>query len=185
MQKALGPGLRRVGVPIAHFGGKGIDVQPIEQFCAERGDDVELRRVHVGVDEPWSEQMAAPVDARPVRARRRLGRQRPGDAAILDQQLTARDEAHWLARIDRESGVGGEVGQIGLYRKAKGVFGVLHVRWVLAQPQAPRRRKCLAAGVPAGNFSAWCEKTKTKLYTKFPPSAMLVSWFQPKVDACI
>ena len=77
---------------VARLGGEGVRRQPVEQLAAVAGDDVDLRAVHVGVDEARQDQAAAVVVARASRrraarpARRRCGRPRraasgPGESA--------------------------------------------------------------------------------------------------------
>ena len=42
--------------------GKGVVVQPVEQFGAIGGDDLHLREMHMGVDEAGQEEMRPVVD---------------------------------------------------------------------------------------------------------------------------
>ena len=59
-------GVRAVGV--ARLGGKGVRRQPVEQLAAVAGDDVDLRAVHVAVDEARHDRVPAPIDDLGVRA---------------------------------------------------------------------------------------------------------------------
>jgi xanthine dehydrogenase small subunit len=52
------------------LGGKGVRRQPVEQFGAEARDDVDLRAVHVGVDEAGQDEATGVVVARPALSRR-------------------------------------------------------------------------------------------------------------------
>ena len=57
----------RVGV--AQLGGEGVGLQPVQQAGAPAADHVQLRAVHVGVDEARHQQAAAVVHTLPVGAR--------------------------------------------------------------------------------------------------------------------
>ncbi len=101
-------GVRRVGV--ARLGREGVRRQPVEQLGAVARDHVELRAVHVGVDEAGQDQPAAVVVALPVFAGR-LGLD-GDDAAAFDQQPVVGAEAH-RRRIDVAPGRrGAEIEQV-------------------------------------------------------------------------
>ena len=127
VEEQLGPGggHRRIGV--AHLGREGVGLQPVEQLGAVAGDDVELRAVHMGVDEAGHQQPAALVLDRPDRGVRREGRGRldTGDAPGLDQQPVVGPPAHARheagGRVGRSpAGIGVEVEQVGAQRQAVG-----------------------------------------------------------------
>ena len=101
----------RVG--IAQLGRKGVSLEPVQQLGAVAGNHLQLRHVHMGVDEARHQQLAAVVVLRPggvggfgLHA---------GDAAVVHQQPVVRPPAqagrclagHAPARV------GGEVEQIG------------------------------------------------------------------------
>ncbi len=114
-------GHRRVGISL--LGGEGIALQPVEQGAAVARDHIELRAVHMGVDEAGQDQPAAVVDALPARvglAVHRARRLRIDDAAVLDQQPVVGPPAH-TGRVGGrcEAGVGGEIEQVSPQRDTR------------------------------------------------------------------
>ena len=90
VEEAPGRGLGMRRLAVQRFGRVGVRLEPVEQLGAVAGDHVELRAVHMGVDEAGQHQPAAMVDALPVVAGR-LGLE-AGDAVALDQQPMRRAE---------------------------------------------------------------------------------------------
>jgi hypothetical protein len=107
-------GMRRLGM--ARLGGKGVRRQPLEQLGAVARDHVELRAVHVGVDEAGQDPAAGVLPPRPALARR-LGLDR-GDAPVLDQQPVVGPPAHRPALDLAPAGRRGEVEQVAVQRQA-------------------------------------------------------------------
>ena len=86
-----GSSSRAIGMAL--FGRKGVALQPVEQRAAVARDHVELRAVHMGVDEPRQDQPAAVIDALPAGVRtairhrvHRSRGERVDDSAVLDHQ---------------------------------------------------------------------------------------------------
>jgi hypothetical protein len=101
-------GMRNVGV--ARFGRKGMRRQPVEQLGAVAGDDVDLRAVHVRVDEAGQHEPAAVVVPFPALAGR-FGLD-AGDAAGIDQQPVIRAKAHRDGIAIAPGRLAGEIEQI-------------------------------------------------------------------------
>ena len=102
--------VRRVGMPL--LGRKGVGVEPIQQPAAVAGDRVELRAVHMGVDEARQHQAAAVVVPGPTVVGGLAALLGTDDAATLDQQPVVGAQAH-RARFGRSpSGRGDEVEQV-------------------------------------------------------------------------
>ncbi len=91
--RRTGLGLRRIGH--AHFGREGVGVEPVQQLCAPGADDVELRAVHMAVDEAGQDQLALVVDGAPV-GTGRVGL-RADDAPVFDEQPMVGPKAHGRA----------------------------------------------------------------------------------------
>ena len=117
VEEALGAALRmqRIGQP--RLGREGVRVQPVEQLGAVAGDHVELRAVHVRVDEAGQDQPAAVVVLHMVGRRRLRARLCAADATVLDQQPVIGPEAH-RRRLGRAPfGGRGEVEQVATQRQ--------------------------------------------------------------------
>ncbi len=109
LQKTLGAQLAQLGVGVARFGREGVALQPVEQRRTEGGDDIELRRVHMGIDEARHHQMAAPVLPRPARVGGLVGGPHRMHPALLDQQPAVGLEAHGAGGVFAPAGVAQEV----------------------------------------------------------------------------
>jgi hypothetical protein len=92
------------------LGREGVGVEPVEQLRAVAGDNVELRAVHMGIDQPRRDQPAAVVVALPAAAG--VSGAAAGDAAVFDQQPVIGVEAHLRRSDAAEAGVGSDVEQI-------------------------------------------------------------------------
>ena len=94
-----------VAVAKRGLGGKGILLQPLEQLLAVGGDDVDLRVVHVAVDEARHDQVAGPVGLdRGAGVARDDGRRRPDldDLAGRDGDRAVAVEVDGRVRRDPE-----------------------------------------------------------------------------------
>ena len=117
IEKERRRGLGMAGVGMARLGGKGVRRQPVEQLAAVAGDDVELRAVHVRVDEAGHDEAARVLVALPAVAGR-LGLD-AGDAAALDQQPMAGAEAHRRGFGVAPGRLGAEVEQVAVHGEAR------------------------------------------------------------------
>ena len=99
------------GVGVARLGREGVRRQPVEQLAAVAGDDVDLRAVHVGVDEARQDEAAA--RGRDAASLRPGGSALHGDdAAALGEQPVVGAKAH-RRRIDLAPGrLGAEIEQV-------------------------------------------------------------------------
>ena len=111
VQKHVGCDLGKHRIGMARLSREGVGVEPVEQLGAPGRDHIDLRAVHMGVDEAWQQQAATVVELQPVVAGR-LGLH-CGDAAVgVDQQPVCRAPAHRRAVAVAQAGVAGEVEQI-------------------------------------------------------------------------
>ena len=115
-QEALGALAGDIRVGIALLGREGVGVEPVQQGGAKAGDHVQLRAVHMGVDEARHQQAAAMVLLRhglPASGHRLVGRLHGVDAAIFDQDQVIRAPAHPGGLVGQgKARVGGEVEQV-------------------------------------------------------------------------
>jgi xanthine dehydrogenase small subunit len=103
-------GLGVCGIGVARLGREGVRRQPVEQLAAVAGDDVDLRAVHVGVDEAGQDEPAAVIVALPALPGR-LGLHGDDPAAFGEQPVIGA-KAH-RRRIDVAPGrVGAEIEQV-------------------------------------------------------------------------
>jgi hypothetical protein len=133
-QETLRAHARHLGVGVALFGGEGVGVEPVEQGGAKAGDHVELRAVHMGVNEAGHQQAAAMVflgDMLPARGQSLGGRLHGVDAAVFDENEVIWAPAHPGGLVRQgKTRVGGEVEQVGAqhtaHRRFNGTSGVGH-----------------------------------------------------------
>ena len=133
-QETLRAQVRHLGVGVALFGGEGVGVEPVEQGGAKAGDHVELRTVHMGVDEAGHQQ-ATPVvflgDMLPAWGHSLGGRLHGVDAAVFDEDEVIRAPAHARGLVRQgKARVGGEVEQVGAqhaaHRRVRGAGFTCH-----------------------------------------------------------
>ena len=118
------------------LGREGVGVEPVEQLGAVAGDHVELRAVHMGVDEAGHHQPAAVVERSSTIASG-TSRCAAGDAAVLDQQPVVGVEAH-RAGVSTESKPGRRRSRAG----RRGSRGACFIQLV---PRVLRRGKLCVA----------------------------------------
>jgi hypothetical protein len=156
---AARPGKRRAGrrhrrVGMGALGREGVALQPVQQFGAVAGDDVQLRAVHMGVDEARQQQPAALVIALPARPGRLITGLHAGDAAVVaDQQPVVGPPAHVLHRRRAPVGRAGEVQQVGAdgLHAASGRAGSVRVGSCRATSRTCSRNQRMAG--------AWCVRS--------------------------
>ena len=98
----------------AELGGEGVALEPFHQPRAVRRDHVDLRVVHVRVDEAGHDEATAAIDERyPVRHARIACGSQPGDVPVLDQQHAVGDVLDGTVVVQRVIDAVHEVGTKG------------------------------------------------------------------------
>lgn len=122
LEEALGAVFRHGGIGVAPLGREGVGVEPVQQGRAETGDHVELRAMHMRVDEAGHDQAAAVVLHR-------------GGLPGLVQSLPAGLHRHHTSGLDQHRMVRTPAHTLGILRRGK-TRVIREVQHIAPQDQA-------------------------------------------------
>lgn len=117
IEKSMRTRRRHLRVGIGAFGRERVGVEPVEQLGAIARDHVELRAVHMRVDEARQNEPAAMIGAGPRRIGVLFCGLRALDAAAFDEQPVVGSPAHACLPGVSKPRRGGEIEQVAAQRE--------------------------------------------------------------------